>query len=586
LRAISLFGVLVTAKVTTMAAFGQPGAAWPMWWVPALFWQDALVAAGFYGADALLRRPRLAWTAYALVSLYVAINVPIALVLSTPLTRPMLRAAAGPLTDSIAHYLSAANLAGAALAAGVAVFLPRILAGFSAGRRVAGALIAAAIVLILIGPFAATRADTRGLHRNAVSAMVGTLVPRTPGSVSAPADSDGVDWRRSPFGGEGEAGEDLTALRGAARGRSVILVVLESTAARYLGLYGASPDPMPVLSRLAADAVVVDRAYAVYPESIKGLFATLCSRYPGYDTDPEIYAAVPCESLAARLRSAGYATALFHSGRFDYLGMRATIDGRGFDILEDAGAIGGRVHSSFGVDDESTIDRMLRWIDDRRGQPFFAAYLPVAGHHPYAVSRPGPFTGDRDFDRYLNAMHESDLALGRLVDGLAQRGLDRRTLLVIAGDHGQAFNQHPGNIGHTLYAYDENVRVPYLLVAPGIIHGSRRLSRLASVVDTAPTILDLLGMPPSSGHQGTSLLEPGQRMALFYTDYSRGWLGLADGCWKFLHEVDAGRSSLYDICVDPDESSDLAAQKPERVNAYRAHVERWAAAQKTAIEAR
>jgi hypothetical protein len=75
-------------------------------------------------------------------------------------------------------------------------------------------------------------------------------------------------------------------------------------------------------------------------------------------------------------------------------------------------------------------------------------------------------------------------------------------------------------------------------------------------------------------------------MALFYTDYSRGWLGLADGCWKFLHEVDAGRSSLYDVCVDPEESRDLAAAEPKRVSAYRAHVERWAAAQKAAIEAR
>ena len=75
-------------------------------------------------------------------------------------------------------------------------------------------------------------------------------------------------------------------------------------------------------------------------------------------------------------------------------------------------------------------------------------------------------------------------------------------------------------------------------------------------------------------------------MALFYTDYSRGWLGLADGCWKFLHEVDAGRSSLYDVCVDPDESRDLAADNLERVNAYRAHAQRWAAAQKAAIEER
>ena len=100
------------------------------------------------------------------------------------------------------------------------------------------------------------------------------------------------------------------------RGRNVMLVILESTGARHLGLYGGTPDPAPNLTALARRSILFERAYAVYPESIKGLFATLCSRYPAFDTPPELYAEVPCVSLPATLASAGYRTALFHSGRF------------------------------------------------------------------------------------------------------------------------------------------------------------------------------------------------------------------------------------------------------------------------------
>jgi phosphoglycerol transferase MdoB-like AlkP superfamily enzyme len=329
---------------------------------------------------------------------------------------------------------------------------------------------------------------------------------------------------------------------------------------------------------------VFDRAYAVYPESIKGLFATLCSQYPAFDTPPEIYARVPCASLAGRLQKAGYRTALFHSGRFEYLGMRAMIDNRGFGLLEDAGAIGGQMDSSFGVEDASTVRRILSWIDTLdKDARFFVTYLPTAGHHPYVSMRPGPFAGTGDFAHYQNAIHEGDLALGELVRGLRARNLDKEILFVIFGDHGQAFGQHPGNFAHTLYIYEENVQIPYVIAAPGALDAPIRVERLASVIDTAPTVLDLLGLPRQPGYQGSSLLDPESRMALFFTDYSLGWLGLRDGCWKYLFEIDARRSQLFDVCSDHDESRDRSVEFPDRVKAYRDRVEEWAAAQKARV---
>ena len=74
-----------------------------------------------------------------------------------------------------------------------------------------------------------------------------------------------VDWRETRT--DGTPLEDLTRFRGAATGRHVILIGLESTAAQYLGLHGADPDVMPNLSALAQSGIVFENAYATPKKS-------------------------------------------------------------------------------------------------------------------------------------------------------------------------------------------------------------------------------------------------------------------------------------------------------------------------------
>jgi hypothetical protein len=572
MRAISLFGVLVLAKGLTLLGRDVPLSVWtPL----AYFWQDACVALLFGAIDRVLGRPVIARVLYTAIVIYAAINVPVTLVLASPLTVSMLRAARGPLADSLAYHLTWVTVGSmiAVLVAGAV--LPAIVK--RASPRVARVIVAMAVVLAVGGPFAVTRVDTNGLHRNAFGALAGVRAPDAVEGASG-------DWRQSPDGGPDV--QDLTSLRGIARGRHVLLIALESTGARYLGAYGAADDPMPTLTAIAKTGLVFNDAYAVYPESIKGLFSTLCSRYPAFGTSPEAHAAAPCDALPARLAGEGYRTALFHSGRFMYLGMEAIIARQGFDTREDAGAIGGNVHSSFGVDEPATVARMLQWIDTvPRGQRFFMTYLPAAGHHPYATTGPGPFADSTEFGRYRNALHEGDAALASLLQGLRDRHLDRDTLIVIYGDHGEAFGQHPGNAGHTLFIYDENIRVPLVISAPGALTSESRVTRVASLIDIAPTVLDLLGLPRRAAHEGASLLEPRPRMALFFTDYSLGWLGLRDGCLKFIHQLDADRSRLFDVCRDPDETADIGGAMPGRVSGYRDRVKQWTATVRQAMAA-
>jgi len=569
MRAASLFGVLTVAHLLMLAGHSMPVSLW----TPAAYvWQDLLMALLFAAVDHAMKRPKPAWALYAILALYSAVNVPIARILSSPLTWPMMRAARGPLLDSIRHYLTPGNIGAMATVITAAVVFPLLLHRLK--FRLRPSVVVAAIVVTIIGLLASAHVETAGKHRNAYGALLPVRIEKHRG-----LEDGWIDWRTPPFPSD-LSSTPLRSFRGTARGRNVVLIALESTAAQYLGIYGSIADPMPNLSRLAERSIVFERAYAVYPESIKGLFAVLCSRYPAFQTPAESYANVRCPSLAQTLADAGYSTALFHSGRFMYLGMEAVIRNRGFDVLEDAGTIGGNVNSSFGVDEPAAVERILKWIDALpREQPFFITYLPVAGHHPYATPTRGPFPGSTEFANYQNALHYGDESLGDLLRGLRERNLENKTLFVVFGDHGEAFGQHEGNIGHSLFIYDENVRVPYLIGIPGVVTQQIRARHTASLIDTMPTILDLLGLAIPTSSMGSSLLDPRNDMALFFTDYSLGFLGLADGCWKYIFEVDSQRSKLYDMCADARETNDRSSDESVRVDRYRQSLQDWISAQ-------
>ncbi len=570
---MSLLAIFVLAKALTLTRLDLAQFVMAL---PACLWQDLLVVLIYALIDRGTRRfPWIAWGVYASLVCYAGVNVPIARLFSTPLTWPMLRATRGTLADSISHHMTLANLLPIVLVIVAGAILPNILRRLPPrlSSRVRIAAFAVAALVIALRPIATAHVELLAAHGNAVFILVASGLPRIA------AEDSHADWSVSPF--ESGRAEDLTRFRGRAAGRNLVIIHLESTGARYLRPYGAAEDPMPNFSALSQRAILFENAYAAYPETIKSFFAVHCSCYPALDTQAEAYEHVASPALATQLAQQGYQTGLFHSGRFMYLGMESVIRNRGFATMEDAGEIGGNRQSSFGIDEAATVHRIFSWLDKLSGErPFFLTYLPIAGHHPYETPAGGPFPELRDIDRYRNALHDADTALGALLAGLAARGLDKNTLFLIFGDHAEAFEQHPSNIGHTMFLYEENVRIPYLIVAPGLIDEPIRVTGVVSQIDTAPTVLDLMGLSRPAAYQGRSLLNPELGMALFCTDYSQALLGLRDERWKFIHDLDSGRSKLFNIQSDPDEKNDLAAQFTDRVTAYRAHLLRWSAAQK------
>lgn len=97
-----------------------------------------------------------------------------------------------------------------------------------------------------------------------------------------------------------------------------------------------------------------------------------------------------------------------------------------------------------------------------------------------------------------------DARLRRLFTRMRARGLLDHAIVVVTADHGEEFGEH-GGFQHGRALYEESVRVPLIMTGPGLPAG-RVVRDEVSLVDVAPTVLALLGLPPEPRFEGRSLL--------------------------------------------------------------------------------
>ena len=367
---------------------------------------------------------------------------------------------------------------------------------------------------------------------------------------------------------------------------NLIVVILESTAAQYL--YENGKWRYPNLRRMAANALHFPHYYSGAGRSNPAVHMLLTSRYLNpNDAWWETVGEQPEPSLSRHLGLRDYKTGFFLSGCFKFFFDGPLFTGLGWDVCQDGNVLASlyqipweqREQRGGCIDDKQLIDHCVKWIDTSRKEQrrFLSVIYPGVPHVPYTFCAKGPHAihiGDNLTARqlYENQLAYIDIQLGRLYDHLVKVGFFENGFLVITGDHGEAFSQHPGNVIHGADVYEENLRVPLLIVNPRRIQ-SFVCRTPGSHVDLAPTLLDLVGVSPDSGMEGVSLLsDEGPAMVFLITTLDAVSFGLVDGPYKYIYRVLEERSELYRLDDDPGELDDLAQREHELVRKYRSWV--------------
>ncbi len=380
----------------------------------------------------------------------------------------------------------------------------------------------------------------------------------------------------------------------AARPRNVIVVILESVGTKYLNLYGSPFATMPHLVDESRHALVWENFYAHAPYTFCTFMAVNFSIYPGLPwcyapggLAPDGKRGLP-PTFASVLQQRGARTAYLHNGDMDWGGGKVMLDGVGYDTVEDYHDFNAPELTSWGAEDRYLIDRLIAWIDEKPGQPFLAYCWTDQTHNPY-TRRPGspridflaghPATPHPDtLSSYLNVLHETDEHLGRLFAALRERGLADDTLVVITGDHGEAFGDPHDQQGHGFSVFQEEVNVPLFIWNPRLFPEGRRMTGIGGHVDLNPTIADILGAEIPEGWQGHSLFAESRPDRTFFVasvdDYH---LGIREDRWKYVFEATSGRESLFDLIADPNELQNALAAEPQRVARLRQRIAAWIA---------
>lgn len=371
--------------------------------------------------------------------------------------------------------------------------------------------------------------------------------------------------------------------------RNVVLIVLESLQvdnASFMGPVtnaGERRDTFPTLSALRDNMLVAENHYTVHTMSMEALFSIACSLYPYplSSTITEINPRIPCGSISETLADQGYEAGLFHSGHFSFWHKDRFFRDRGFSVRYDADSMPGHEDAfeyNWGIDERVTAEAIAEYIRDHRDESFFVQYIPVFPHAPYRVPDDVEtvFRGDRPLDRYHNSLHYVDSALEIIVSALRETELLDDTLLIVVGDHGEAFDEHPGNRIHSIFAYEENIHVPLAFHNPLLFRNAPEVTRVTSHVDILPTVADLLGIEPNPAWQGSSMVRDGPSgLVYFYSITGRYLVGLRDGRYKVIWNRDRDTLEIFDLATDPDEEHNLVETFASPVEPYRRALSQW-----------
>jgi len=423
--------------------------------------------------------------------------------------------------------------------------------------------------------------------------------------------------------------------------QGVILIWADTLRRDHLGTYGYRRPTSPNIDRLAREGARFDHCVSQATWTKVATPSLLASLYPATHrvTDFSHRLSAGYTTLAEALRAGGFATvsmsSILFTGQFTNLHQ-------GFEELHEDMSLPDRNSSKTA---RIYVDRLLPWLERHRDVPFFAFLHVSDAHDPYEPYAPydtlwndpagkaehlrqnrevrkhiaypllkafgmpdraelveAGFDADAyvDYDRgwYDGSIRGMDAEIGRLIERLRELGLDRKTLVVFVGDHGEEFLDH-GRTFHGQSTYGELANVPLILWRPGAVPAGRVVAETVETIDLMPTILAAVGLPSPKEAQGTSfaaLLSSANasqwRSRPAFTEKNLTYeamgappppdieaFAVVEDGWKLVHNTARPRGGreheLYDTRTDPFDQHDVAAQHPEIVARLSQRLTAW-----------
>jgi len=400
---------------------------------------------------------------------------------------------------------------------------------------------------------------------------------------------------------------------------SILFVTIDTLRADHTSTYGYARPTTPRLDALAQRGVRCAAAYAPMAATVPShasMFTSLLPRSHGLVKNGQTLAPQH-RRLAEVLSERGYVTAAFVSSfavnrRFGLASGFATYDDdftgahTSLKMSEWAG------HPAPEVFDRRASETRVRVVDwlrqngylepARAAAPFFLwvhlfdphdPYDPPPGDRAKISSEPLTDALQRAIADYDAEIHFADREMGAILDALAAAGRLDQVLTIVVGDHGEGLMQH-GHMYHGLTLYEEQVRVPLVFHWPRGLPKPLVIEAPVEIVDLAPTVLELAGLPPVPGFRGTSLARAMRGQAVVADDrpvflQRRHYdsqvlqgirvigeqLGVRRGRWKYIEAPEEGTHELFDLAADPGERQNLFGSRPEQSGEFAALLHTW-----------
>ena len=372
---------------------------------------------------------------------------------------------------------------------------------------------------------------------------------------------------------------------------NVVLVMLESIPWKRTTFGGGRAGSMPNLEALAAESVIFTRPYTTSTHSDYAQMAVLSSLHPRKFDRHDFYTELtyPRTLIWDALEPAGYVTSMFSAQNENWGNMIDYLSTPGLGLMRHSPDWPEAEHRGRGdetkVWSETPVAAWREWRHQVPDEPFFTYFNFQENHFPYGVPRsaPKPFAPwEMDFpasfirypkdqvpvmlNRFYNALRYADEQLGAIVTELEARGEWDRTIFVVVSDHGEAFYEH-AQPTHGTALYEEQIRSFLLMRVPGV--APRIVETPVSLLDVAPTLLRMLGLPDHGNFQGRGdILDAsydGNRRPLFLTIQGlTSEDGVLIGPWKYIVNWGARERVVFQLQDDPREQSNLIQAAPDR----------------------